>query len=231
MVNGPFVMERLARPQRWKAAAIAAAGYPVIAGLGRTLRWRVEGFMHYEDVVRAGRTPILALWHGRIPAATLFWQRRGIVALTSENFDGEWVARLMARFGYAAARGSTSHGGARALVRLRRELLCGHPVAFTVDGPRGPARVVQPGAVWLAGATGHPVLPFHIEAGRYWRAGSWDSAQIPKPFSTVAIAIGRPLDVAATDPLTIEATQAELLQNLQHLEALARTMLERQASI
>ena len=113
-------MAQLTATQRVKAATIAAVGYPLIAALGATVRWRVEGYEEYERLVGEGRAPILALWHGRIPAATLFWQRRGIVALTSQNFDGEWVARLMARFGYAAARGSTSHGGARALVQLRR---------------------------------------------------------------------------------------------------------------
>lgn len=218
-------MQRLTCPQRWKAAAVAAAGYPIIAGLGRTVRWRVEGFTHYEDVVRAGRPPILALWHGRIPAATLFWQRRGIVALTSENFDGEWVARLMARFGYAAARGSTSHGGARALVQLRRDLASGRTAAFTLDGPRGPARVAQAGAVWLAGATGNPLLPFHIEADRAWTARSWDRTQIPKPFSTLAIAIGPPVSVVGTTDAVVEAGRRELEAALRHLETRTLDML------
>ena len=145
-------------------------GYPLVAGLGRTLSWTVEGMEHYDDLVRSEQPPILALWHGRIVAATLFWRDRGIVALTSANFDGEWTAQLMSRFGYRAARGSTSRNGARALAQLRRELATGHAVAFTVDGPRGPARVVQPGAVWLAGATGQPIVPFHIEASRCWTA-------------------------------------------------------------
>ena len=86
-----------------------------------TYRWREPGAEHFDAVVAAGRQPILALWHGRILAATLYFRDRGIVAMTSENFDGEWVARLMRRFGYDAARGSTSRGGARALVQLRRE--------------------------------------------------------------------------------------------------------------
>jgi lysophospholipid acyltransferase (LPLAT)-like uncharacterized protein len=218
-------MQRLSPPQRWKAASIAAAGYPLLAVLGRTLRWRVDGLAHYESLARDGRAPILALWHGRIPAATLFWQRRGIVALTSENFDGEWVARLMARFGYAAARGSTSHGGARALVQLRRDLSSGRTAAFTVDGPRGPARVAQAGAVWLSAATGNPLLPFHIEADRAWTAGSWDRTQVPKPFSTVAIAIGPPLAVADTSDAVVEAGRRELESALRRLESRTLEML------
>ncbi|HEV3484261.1 MAG TPA: lysophospholipid acyltransferase family protein [Vicinamibacterales bacterium] len=175
--------------------------------------------------MRSGKPPILALWHGRILAATLYWRDRGIVALTSQNFDGEWIARLMARFGYRAARGSTSRGGARGLVQLRRELLAGATVAFTVDGPRGPARVAQPGAVWLAGATGHPVLPFHIEADRYWQARSWDRTQIPKPFSTVAVVIGEPFEVPGTDESVVEAGRVQLEQRLSALERRSSDLL------
>src|SRR5688500_4244231 len=122
----------LSAGRRAKAAAIAAAGYPVVAALGRTLTWRIEGGHHYDALMGAARPPILALWHGRILPATLYWRGRGVVAMTSENFDGEWVARLMARFGFRAARGSTSRGGSRALVQLRRELAAGRAAAFTV---------------------------------------------------------------------------------------------------
>ncbi len=215
----------LSRPQRVKAAAIAAVGYPLIAALGKTVRWRVEGYDNYERVLGDGKPPILALWHGRIPAATLFWRRRGIVALTSENFDGEWVARLMSRFGYGSARGSTSHGGARALVQLRRDLSAGRTAAFTLDGPRGPARVAQSGAVWLAGATGSPLLPFHIEADRAWTARSWDRTQVPKPFSTVAVAIGLPLFVPDTSDAAVATGRRELEAALLRLETRSIDML------
>jgi lysophospholipid acyltransferase (LPLAT)-like uncharacterized protein len=177
---------------------------------------------HYDAIVASGRQPIFAFWHGRILPATLFWRNRGIVVITSENFDGEWVARIIHHFGYRSARGSTSRGGARALVQMRRELANGHPVAFTLDGPRGPARVAQPGAVWLAAATGSPLLPFHIEANRAWTMGSWDRTQIPKPFSTVAVAISSPLQVTGTDDEAIEGGRERLTQQLIASERLAR---------
>jgi lysophospholipid acyltransferase (LPLAT)-like uncharacterized protein len=138
--------------------------------------------------------------------------------ITSQNFDGEWIAGIIRRFGYGTARGSTSRGGARALVQLRRELAAGRPAAFTLDGPRGPARVAQPGAVFLAGATGQPLLPFHIEADRFWTAGRWDATQIPKPFTTVRVAIGAPIDVADTADATIDAKRVELERVLGELE-------------
>src|SRR5262245_27835254 len=136
----------LSRGKLFQAAAIAAIGTPLVEALGATYTWHESGADHFADVTRGGRQPILALWHGRILSATLYFRDRGIVAMTSENFDGEWVAQLMGRFGYQAARGSTSRGGARALAQLRREMADGHATAFTVDGPRGPARVAQPGA-------------------------------------------------------------------------------------
>jgi len=205
-----------------KAALIAATATPLIRALGATYRWRVEGLTHYESVVASGKQPILAFWHGRILPATLLWKNRGIVVITSQNFDGEWIAGVIRRFGYGTARGSTSRGGARALVQLRRDLAEGRAAAFTIDGPRGPARVAQRGAVFLAGATGHPLLPFHIEAKRFWTAGRWDETQIPKPFSHVAVAIGAPIYVSDTLDATIEEKRLELERVLNALETHAK---------
>jgi lysophospholipid acyltransferase (LPLAT)-like uncharacterized protein len=214
--------------RRAQAAAIAAIGTPLVEALGATYHWREEGAEHLREVARQGRHPILALWHGRILSATLYFRDRGIVAMTSENFDGEWVARLMGRFGYHAARGSTSRGGARALAQLRREMAEGFPAAFTVDGPRGPARLAQPGAAWLASATGNPIVPFHIEANRFWTVKSWDSHQVPKPGSDLAVAIGPPIDVPArADEASIEQGRAAVERSLVALEEQAIAMLGR----
>jgi lysophospholipid acyltransferase (LPLAT)-like uncharacterized protein len=215
--------------QHRKAAAIAALGGPLIAALGSTYRWRIDGFSHYESIVASGRQPIFAFWHGRILPATLFWKHRGIVVLTSRNFDGEWIAGIIRRFGYGTARGSTSRGGARALVQLRRDLAAGKPAAFTLDGPRGPARVAQAGALFLAGATGQPILPFHIEADRFWTMKSWDRTQVPKPFSRVGIVIGEPLAVRDTTSASIAATSRELERTLVDLERRASELVREEA--
>jgi len=220
----------LTRRQRFEAAAIAAVGAPLVEALGGTYHWREQGADRFEAVVRSGRRPILALWHGRILTATLYFRDRGVVAITSQNFDGEWIARLMRRFGYGAARGSTSRGGPRALAQLKRDMADGCPAAFTVDGPRGPARRAQPGAVWLASATGNPILPFHIEAAAFWTVKSWDAHQVPKPGSDLAIAIGEPLDVPPkADEATIERVRQELECELGRLEAEAKRMLAHSA--
>jgi len=217
---------RSSRFKRLQARLISTLGYPLIAALASTFRWRQEGLQHLDEVKRSGRQPIMAFWHGRILPSTYFFRGRGIVVITSENFDGEWIAGIIERFGYGTARGSTSRGAVKALVQLKRDMAAGKPAAFTLDGPRGPARVAQPGAIWLAKATGNPIVPFHIEARRHWTLRSWDRTQIPKPFSDLAIAIGEPIEVpAGADDAAMERARQALEARLTALEARALAML------
>jgi lysophospholipid acyltransferase (LPLAT)-like uncharacterized protein len=217
---------RSSRSKRAQAALISSAGYPIINALASTYRWRQDGLEHLDAVSRSGRQPIMAFWHGRILPSTYFFRRRGIVVITSENFDGEWIAGIIERFGYGTARGSTSRGAVKALVQLKRDMAAGKPAAFTIDGPRGPAKMAQPGAIWLAKATGNPVVPFHIEASRHWTLRSWDRTQIPKPFATVALAVGAPFDVPRdADGRAREEARLGLQDQLYALEKRALAML------
>jgi lysophospholipid acyltransferase (LPLAT)-like uncharacterized protein len=212
--------------KRVEAAAISFIGYRLCAALGATLKWRVEGLQHYDEIVLGGHQPIMAFWHGRILPATVYFKHRGIVVITSENFDGEWIAGIIKRFGYGTARGSTSRGGAKALVQMKHDMEAGKPTGFTIDGPRGPARVAQAGAVWLSKATGNPVLPFHLEADRHWTVNSWDQTQIPKPFATVALVVGTPFAVPReAGDAEIEAARRQLEEQLRQLEARACALL------
>jgi len=217
---------RSSRVKRLQARCIAIVGYRLVQLLGLTLRWRTEGLEHLDGIVRDGRQPVMAFWHGRILPATYYFRHRGIVVITSENFDGEWIAGIIERFGYGTARGSTSRGARKALLQMTRDMAAGKPAGFTVDGPRGPARTAQAGAVWLSKATGNPVLPFHLEASRHWTLRSWDRTQIPKPFSTVSIAMGEPFVVPPdADEAGIELARRSLDERLRALETRAVAML------
>src|SRR6186713_2372590 len=206
------------RVKRAQVAAIAGLGVPVITALGSSLTWKVEGLEHLQFEGN-GKRPIMAFWHGRVLTATYYFRRRGIVVMISENFDGEWIARIIEQFGFRTSRGSTTRGGQRALLQLKREMDRGLPSGFAVDGPRGPARQAQPGAIWLAKLTGNPVVPFHMEASSYWSLKSWDRTQIPKPFATVALSVGAPIDVPRNaDDAVIEEKRAEVERSLLDLE-------------
>ena len=225
-MSGDAPRRRLSSRQIASAAAIAAAARPVIASLCRTVRWTAEGLPHYDAIRASGRQPVMAFWHGRIVHATWFFRRRDIVVMISENFDGEWIGRLIEKFGYRTARGSTSRGGGRALIRMRRLAAAGAPTGFAVDGPRGPARCVQPGAVWLASRTGNPLLPFHSEADRFWTARSWDGTQVPRPFARAAMVVGAPIEVPrAAGPDLIEGKRLELERSLHDLADRARAIV------
>lgn len=186
--------------------------------VGRTIRWEVVGWHHYEDIRRAGKNIIYCFWHTCILLATWFWRHRGIVVMSSRSFDGECTGRLIHRLGYGRARGSSGRGGVQALRQLAACLRSRMDVAFTIDGPRGPRFVAKPGAVRLARMTGQAILPFHISAERYWEAKSWDRFQIPCPFTRAVVLLGKPIYIAPTagdDELA--ERQAELQATLEHL--------------
>ena len=155
----------------------------------------------------------MAFWHGRILPATYYFRRRGIVVITSENFDGEWIARhhraLRLRHGARIDVAGRAEGDAAAHARHGGGE-AGRASRSTVRAARRASRSPAPSG-WRK-ATGNPVLPFHLEAVAHWTLRSWDRTQIPKPFSTVALVIGEPLDVPG------EATEEALEAARQELE-------------
>ena len=135
--------------------------------------------------------------------------------MTSRSFDGEYIARFIQRFGYGAARGSSTRGGTGALVEMIRLSRAGYPSGFSVDGPKGPRYTVKTGALMLAKKTGQPVLPFTVNAERYFEVKSWDRFQVPKPFTRAVIRIAPPIRVNAdANDALLEQKRVELQQAL-----------------
>ena len=64
----------------------------------------------------------MAFWHGRILPATLYFRDRGIVVITSANFDGEWIAASSAASA-TAARADRRRAAARARWSSCEELM------------------------------------------------------------------------------------------------------------
>jgi lysophospholipid acyltransferase (LPLAT)-like uncharacterized protein len=195
--------------------------YLLINLIGRTTRFEVEGWEHWEQATREGSLPIYTFWHNRVFLSTYFWRRRRIVVMTSQSFDGEYIARFIQRFGYGAARGSSTRGGVGAVVEMVRLMRAGAPTAFTIDGPKGPRYVAKMGAVLLAKKTGAPILPFTVEAARFWEVKkSWDAFQIPKPFTRARVLIAPPISVPPdADDATLEAKRDELQRALDELNS------------
>jgi lysophospholipid acyltransferase (LPLAT)-like uncharacterized protein len=89
--------------------------YWLIRAICSTLRWEVRGREHLDSILECGDRPIFAFWHACILGATWFFRNRGIVVMSSISRDAEYTGRVIKRFGYGTARGSSTRGGGRAL--------------------------------------------------------------------------------------------------------------------
>ena len=187
--------------------------------IGRTIKFEIEGWEHWEAASTGGKPPIYTFWHNRVFLSTYFWRRRRIVVMTSKSFDGEYIARFIQRFGYGASRGSSTRGATGAVVEMVRLMRAGCPTAFTIDGPKGPRYVAKMGAVLLAKKTGNPILPFLITADRFWEAKkSWDGFQVPRPFTRARVGIAAPIFVRPdADDTELDAKRDELQRALDEL--------------
>ncbi|MDQ2747713.1 MAG: lysophospholipid acyltransferase family protein [Acidobacteriota bacterium] len=194
--------------------------YLLIKFIGKTIRYETDDWENFERIERAGHQPIYAFWHNRIFAGTYFFRDRGIVIITSQSFDGEYIARFIQRFGYGAVRGSSTRGGVGALVEMIRLSKKGLPMGFSVDGPRGPKYVAKTGAILLAKKTGNPLMPFVFECEKYRTLNNWDKLQIPKFFTRAKLFIGEPIYVAKdADEAEIENKRLELQRKLDEATA------------
>jgi len=169
----------------------------VIVFMSVTIRWRFIGD-HPRD---CSERYIYAFWHNRILMAVIGLSGRPGYMLISNHRDGKFIADTIHLFGVKSIRGSTTRGGARALlgmVRRFREEHCNFGI--TPDGPQGPREVVQPGVLQLARKTGLPVRPVAWATSRNWRVtSSWDYFYIPQPFSRGVYIYGEPVSISADE--------------------------------
>lgn len=173
------------------SAASRAIGVALRAA---SLTWKTER-VHAErhDRLRDGKEPFLfALWHGRMLLPIWTHRRQSVATMASKSKDGEIIARWLSANGYVPVRGSTNKGGARGIVSLGRLVREGHAAALTVDGPKGPPRVVQEGIATLARRTGAWILPITSSATLPRFLKSWDRYLVPKPFSRNFVVYGEP---------------------------------------
>lgn len=169
---------------------------PAVQALASSWRITLTDEDRWRVLYQAKRPHVFLLWHEAL--LPLLWQHRnqGIVIVVSEARDGQYLSDVAISLGYRTVRGSSTRGGARALLGAVRELRAARAVAFTPDGPRGPRRELKPGVVAAAQRGGGVIVPIHAEADRAWRLHSWDRFMIPKPFARVRISYGRPFEVA-----------------------------------
>ena len=150
--------------QSLTTALMPLPGALLIKGLWRTLRVRFIGREIPEGIKAAGGQYVMAFWHGHLLMMVYAYVGRKLTFLVSWHRDGELITRVMKRFGMVATRGSSTRGGLRALHALMKRAKEGYDIAFTPDGPRGPARMAQVGVVQTARLSGLPIVPIGAAA-------------------------------------------------------------------
>jgi len=179
-----------------------------------TFRLTVENETPWINHLEAGGRVLLCVWHQQFFAAIRYfkiYERYQPSLMISQSHDGDVIARVAIQQGWHPVRGSSSRDGGKALKEIIERLNRFRLAAHIVDGPRGPAGVVKPGAVRIARATDAAVVPFYTTAERAWYFRSWDRFMIPKPFARVTPRFGEmihfPADIGEEG---FEAQRAEL---------------------
>jgi lysophospholipid acyltransferase (LPLAT)-like uncharacterized protein len=176
----------------WFAGAF---GKHMLDALLATVQFRVLSLEPHRALTEGGGV-IYTLWHGRLLPLTYYHRQQNIATLISQSSDGEYIARVVERWGYTAMRGSSSRGGSSALREMVKAARTGRSLAITPDGPRGPKQKLKPGVLTLAQLTGQPMIPMSASATRaWWVDARWDLFLVPKPFSTVFVRYADPVYV------------------------------------
>jgi len=211
-------------------ALIAWLASAFIAVIGHTLRmefsWE-DGSIGSLEHVHPGIYPF---WHRCVLAAAWIFRHRHLAVLTSQSRDGEFIARVIRRFGFVPIRGSSSRGGQRGLREMHNFVVGGHGAAFTIDGPRGPRYVAKKGPVLLARTTGVPITAFYVALEKAWVLKSWDSMMIPKPFSRAHISVAAKIFVPPdADDSQMEAAYCKMQAALERVTAHAESQFSSQS--
>lgn len=186
--------------------------------IGLTSRINITGENKYPGAA------VYALWHRQEVLFIYLHRNQEVCGLVSKSKDGEYMARILKRFGFTFVRGSTTTGGIMALRGLIKAARDGYSVAITPDGPKGPIFKVQPGIVYLAQKAHVPVIPVACALSKKKILRSWDKYQFPLPFGRIEAVYGQPLPIAESDD--VEAKTLELENILNKLTEEAETLLK-----
>lgn len=172
---------------------------PLLSTFSSSWRYRVR-HAHRWEALRSSSTPfIFLLWHEALFPLLWLHRHQDVAIVVSGGTEGRYLSTYAARLGYRPIAGSSTRGGARALLAAVRTLHEGTPVAFTPDGPLGPRREVKPGLVRAAQRAGVSILPLHAVAPGAWHFNSWDRMMVPKPMGLVRVGYGESFTVGPGD--------------------------------
>lgn len=199
---------------------IPRLAYSYLSFVGLTTRLRLEGAGHRKALRDGNQRFLYAFWHQRQVFFTFSHRDSGASVMVSRSRDGELIAETMRLSRIAACRGSSSRGGVAAAREMMLALAEGLDIGITPDGPKGPARQVKPGVVFLAQKLKIPILPVtNALSCKLEFKRAWDRFQVPLPFGRAVVKYAPPIWVGPADDL--DAKAAELKAALDAITASA----------
>lgn len=173
-----------------------------------TCRFQTKGLEKFHTVARS-RKCILMLWHNRLAIVPEILRKFAseyiYAAFVSNSLDAEPFAIMINSYKFGRTIRVPHDSRAQALKKMINLLKNSHEiVVITPDGPRGPRYQVKPGVTIAAKKTSANVIPFTWNAKRFWEFKTWDKLIIPKPFTTIFLEFGSPLELINNLEMTFE---------------------------
>lgn len=197
------------------------------------VRYRVWSADPINDPARLdGHEPaVYVFWHEFILALLPYWGWSDLTLLISQHRDAEWLSQIANRLGYKMIRGSSTRGGAAALKRIQANE-AKSSLVFTPDGPKGPRRVMAPGALYTASKLNLPIIPVGVGLWGAKRLKTWDRLAIPYPLGRVRVIFGERMWIPNIEDRDHLAREVERIsKSLNELTSLAQAWAENRQSL
>ncbi len=161
--------------------------------------FRLEKIFYFCKCINFPKEKCLfAIWHAHQCGVHACNLRKKTCAMVSSSLDGEIISRAANAVGVTTVRGSATRGGASASLELIKKIkdedYCG---VITIDGPKGPNRVVKKGIIELAKLSAVPIVPavYWSPQKLFLEFNSWDKFRFPLIGTKLVMLFGEPIYV------------------------------------
>ncbi|MBQ8475689.1 lysophospholipid acyltransferase family protein, partial [bacterium] len=181
----------------------------------------IRAFYNCKNINYPDRKCIFALWHAHQCGVFSCNQGKKTVIMVSNSNDGEIISRAANAMGVETVRGSQTRGGTKASLELIKKVKDeDYNGALTIDGPRGPNRIVKKGIIEIARLSGVPIVPavWWSPQKRFLKFKTWDEFRFPLIGTKLVMLYGEPIEIPSElTPEETELIRKKIEDNLNNL--------------